>query len=65
MAITAHYTANDEDGNLRLYTRLIAFRSVPSSHTGVNLAHVFFGILKESGLLQSVRIILRTAYTYR
>lgn len=57
MAITAHYSAIDENGHLKLYSRLIAFRSVPSSHTGVKLGQVFFKILEETGLLQTVSLI--------
>ncbi|KAH8073395.1 hypothetical protein BXZ70DRAFT_902903, partial [Cristinia sonorae] len=54
MAITAHYSAKDENGHLRLFSRLIAFRSVPTQHTGANLGTIFFGILKEAGLLHRV-----------
>ena len=55
MAITAHFVARDERGNLIVRSRLIAFRMVSGSHTGVNLAGTFFNILKEYGLLHKVR----------
>lgn len=58
MAITAHYAAKDEHGNLVIRSRLIAFRAVSGSHTGVNLGAIFFGILKEYGLLHKVTVFL-------
>lgn len=54
MAITAHFVARDERSNLIIRSRLIAFRMVSGSHTGVNLASIFFDILKEYGLLHKV-----------
>ena len=55
MAITAHYAVKDENRHLIVRSRLIAFRAVPVKHTGVNLAGVFYGILKEYGILHKVR----------
>ena len=54
MAITAHYAVKDENGHLFIHSRLIAFRAVPISHTGINLARVFYGILKEYGITHKV-----------
>ncbi|THH14369.1 hypothetical protein EUX98_g9621 [Antrodiella citrinella] len=57
MAITAHYVAVDGDGHLKMYSRLIAFRSVPMKHTGVNLGRIVFEILQEQGLLHRIGFI--------
>ncbi|KAJ3535357.1 hypothetical protein NM688_g6991 [Phlebia brevispora] len=51
MAITAHFSAYDERGNLTIKSRLIAFRALSNSHTGENLASVCFEVLQEYGIL--------------
>lgn len=65
MAITGHYSMKDANGSLVIRSRLVAFRSVPVSHTGVNLAAVFHGVLKEYGLLKRVSVsFIGTASLY-
>ena len=54
MAITAHYAAKDENRHLVIRSHLIAFRTVPVNHTGVNLAGIFYGILRDYGILHKV-----------
>lgn len=56
MAVTAHYMAESlVDGRLELCNRLVAFRAVPYSHTGENLADEFLNIIDELGLSNMVR----------
>ncbi|KAF5309470.1 hypothetical protein D9619_012446 [Psilocybe cf. subviscida] len=47
MAITAHFIAKSVSNILTLETRLVAFRPLRGSHTGVNLANEFLTVLKE------------------
>lgn len=54
MAITAHFAAYDENGNLVIRSRLIAFRALSGSHTGVNMGSTFLGILKDYNILHKV-----------
>ena len=54
MAVTAHYMKMDENGNLIQHNQLVAFQQVQGSHTGKNLAHYFFQIFKELGVLYKV-----------
>lgn len=53
MAITAHLTLLKDDG-LDYLSRLIAFRPMPMSHTGKNMAAEFIHILKDYGILNKV-----------
>lgn len=54
MAITAHYCIKDENGNLVVRSRLVAFRHVTGSHSGTNLAQHFMGVIQELGVLHKV-----------
>lgn len=59
MAITAHYfvrtLGDDGKSNLTYRSRLLAFRHIPASHTGVHLAETFIEALKPFGILHKVR----------
>lgn len=55
MAITAHYAVKDENGALIIRSRLVAFKVMPESHTGVNLGGAFFDVMKSLGVLYNVR----------
>lgn len=55
MAITAHYLFFEHGGELALCSHLIAFRWVPGSHAGVNLADTFIEVLEPLHLLSKVR----------
>lgn len=55
MAVTAHFSSKDDNGNLVTRSRLVAFRHVSGSHTGAHLAKSFLDILKELGVLHKVR----------
>lgn len=57
MAITAHYADYDKNGKLCISSRLFAFRAVAGMHSGENLANIFFGMLRDAGLLHKVTII--------
>lgn len=56
MAITAHYLFFEQGGELALCSHLIAFRWVPGSHAGVNLADTFIEVLEPLHLLSKVRL---------
>lgn len=55
MAVTAHFIARSVSNILTLEMRLVAFRPLHGSHTGVNLAKEFLTILKEIEYLNKVR----------
>lgn len=55
MAITAHYLFLEDNGTLALCSHLIAFRWVPGSHAGINLADTFIEVLEPLHLLSKVR----------
>lgn len=54
MAVTVHYYIRDENRRLMRRNGLIAFRFVPGSHSGENLASHFIGIVEEMGALNKV-----------
>ncbi|KAI0309877.1 hypothetical protein OF83DRAFT_1071366 [Amylostereum chailletii] len=62
MAVTAHYfverTGADGKKHLAYVSQLIAFRHVPFSHSGENLAEAFLGIIKPLGIVHKVRLFL-------
>ncbi|KAL1732077.1 hypothetical protein EV714DRAFT_190131, partial [Schizophyllum commune] len=47
MAVTAHYMARDKNGSDVLRSTLIAFRYLPCSHTGKNIADAFMSVLDD------------------
>jgi hypothetical protein len=54
VGVRAHFCAKDISDRLILLSRLLAFRVVPGSHCGVNMARIFFDILEKAGLLGKV-----------
>lgn len=56
MAVTAHYSIEDEHGNLLTRSRLVAFRHVPGTHSGPRLAEHLLEILKELGIVNKVHV---------
>ena len=61
MAVTAHWiqttvraTESGPHYSLKMRTDLIGFQRVPGSHTGQNLAHSFYFIMKHLGILHKV-----------
>lgn len=54
MAVTAHWITKGLNGDWMPQTRLLAFKHVKGSHSGVNLAHEIFEILKSAGILHKV-----------
>ena len=55
MAVTAHYIVREADtGRLLLRSGLLAFRHIKGSHTGENLAGIFFKIICDMGILNRV-----------
>ncbi|GLB45633.1 putative encoded by [Lyophyllum shimeji] len=57
MAITAHFMSFGINGQVTMTTRLVAFRYVPGSHSGQNLAKVFVAILKELGIFNRIGMV--------
>ncbi|RDB20127.1 putative AC transposase [Hypsizygus marmoreus] len=57
MAVTAHWCFEAADGDVKMRSRLVAFRHVSGSHDGVNLAKVFVGILKELGICNKIGMV--------
>jgi len=58
MAVTAHYLVTKPGGNLEQRNRLVAFRHLHGSHTGENLADVFFRVLEELSVMDRVCLFL-------
>lgn len=56
MAVTAHYVT-EKNGRLELRSRLIGFRRVNGVHDGDNLGDIFYGIIKEWGILHKVSVV--------
>lgn len=57
MAVTAHFMANTPSPVgplLTLQTRLVAFRVLHGSHTGINIGKAFVKILEEINCLHKV-----------
>lgn len=55
LAITVHFAAEDlNEKKLVLRTRLGAFRHIPGSHTGKNMAAHFLRVLEELDVLNRV-----------
>lgn len=55
LAITMHFAAEDlNEKKLVLRTRLGAFRHIPGSHTGKNMAAHFLRVLEELDVLNRV-----------
>ena len=54
MAVTAHFLIRDDDHQLSLISRLIAFKHVIVHHDGDFLARHFFPVLKEEDILDKV-----------
>lgn len=54
MGISVHFCAKDISDRLALLSRLLAFRVVPGSHCGANMARIFFDILEKAGILRKV-----------
>jgi len=55
LGATAHFIVrNVPDGQLILRSGLLAFRHIQGSHTGKNLAHVLYTIIKDAGIEQKV-----------
>lgn len=52
--MTAHYMTYNAHGELELRSELIAFRHMPGSHTGAEIAKVMVGILKDVGIAHKV-----------
>jgi hypothetical protein len=42
------------DGHLSIANALLAFREIPKSHTGQNMANIIYDILREDGILHKV-----------
>lgn len=60
MAVTAHFMANTPSPVgplLTLQTRLVAFRVLHGSHTGVNIGKAFVKILEEINCLHKVSLV--------
>ncbi|GLB45978.1 putative hAT family C-terminal dimerisation region [Lyophyllum shimeji] len=57
MAITAHFMSFGTNGQVTMTTRLVAFRYVPGSHSGQDLAKVFVAILKELGIFNRIGMV--------
>lgn len=53
MAITAHYFVN-QSGRLTLQSRLIAFRILHGSHTGLHMADLCMNVLEEFEITNKV-----------
>jgi hypothetical protein len=57
LAVTAHYLSKDQaSGALLLRAALIAFRYVPESHTGKNLADILLSLLHRAGIVTKASI---------
>jgi len=54
MAITAHFMTTNLKGDLQMNAKLVAFQHIKGSHSGKNIAKVFFEILKSLGILNKV-----------
>jgi hypothetical protein len=54
MAVTAHFMTTDLKGDLQMNVKLVAFWHIKGSHSGKNIAKVFFEILKSLGVLNKV-----------
>jgi len=55
LGATAHFIVRGaSDGELILRSGLLAFRHIRGSHTGENMASVFYGIIKDAGIEQRV-----------
>ena len=55
LGATAHPTVRGaSDNQLILRSGLLAFRNIKGSHTGENLARVFYKIIKDAGVEQRV-----------
>lgn len=54
MAMTSHYCARDQQGNLYIANRLLAFRVVEGSHDGETIGQLMFDIVKDAGVIHSV-----------
>jgi hypothetical protein len=54
MAVTLHWVGVKANGALELRVALGAFRYLPGSHTGDNIAEVFVKVLTELGILNKV-----------
>lgn len=66
MAVTAHFMAHTPSPTgplLTLQTRLVAFRVLHGSHTGVNIGKAFFRILEEINCLHKVVHSLFSLYS--
>lgn len=57
MGVTAHFIAKSPLNVLTLETRLVAFRVLHGSHTGVNLANEFLKVIGEIECLNKVRFL--------
>lgn len=57
MAVTAHYMIKSSSGKHLLRSRLVAFRHIQGSHTGVNIGKTFVRILKEVNCTHKVSTI--------
>lgn len=61
LGLTAHFCIRDENGNLVIVNRLLAFRIVEGKHDGKNIARIIFSILKDAQILHKAR----TSIDYR
>ncbi|KAK7039983.1 hypothetical protein R3P38DRAFT_3469516 [Favolaschia claudopus] len=52
LALSGHWLARDENGNLVIRNRLLVFRVVEGKHDGKSLAKIVFDIFKKAGLLK-------------
>ncbi|KAK7025814.1 hypothetical protein R3P38DRAFT_2529700 [Favolaschia claudopus] len=52
LALSGHWMARDENGNLVIKNRLLVFRVVEGKHDGKSLAKLVFDIFKKAGLLK-------------
>ncbi|KAK7000830.1 ribonuclease H-like domain-containing protein [Favolaschia claudopus] len=52
LALSGHWMARDDNGNLVIKNRLLVFRVVEGKHDGKSLAKLVFDIFKKAGLLK-------------
>lgn len=67
LGVTAHFIVRDEPSGkptLSLRSALLAFRHLPGSHTGENLALALHKIIKAAGIERRVCFVLFWYHTY-
>lgn len=55
MAMTSHFCARDKHGHLYIANQLLAFCVVEGSHDGETIGQLMFDIVKDAGVIHSVR----------